>query len=222
MKNKTNKKKEEQHLDVISNMMIEAFFVAADQKPISGNMITTEGNPKIEKEVQIQAQAIHDTLLKINPALKVEYLIEYKTKTTRVYFYRPDYKGSKLLTDLKDAYGSEDDKTIGLLLGYPNCCVDKFIKEKRPAKRYIKESIDNNLASICGRHKEIEGFLGIREPLTDSQHLAGNNFPYIPCSPGCTKTLKELEKRYLTLIAMIIEPFVEEYNRQRKIAEKKK
>lgn len=102
--------------------------------------------------------------------------------------------GTKSMADaLRTADESSDDSKFGLLLGYPNCCIE-FVKVRRSVPK-LAETV--SLYSHLGKY----------DPLIwpASAVLDGALVPHFPCSNSCVHTKAIAKKRWNLIISGSLE-----------------
>jgi hypothetical protein len=86
-----------------------------------------------------------------------------------------------------------DHRSLGLLLGYPECCVDFFVKNEP-----VRSKLDSNYV-VC----TLDNSKGIRYPYftnISKRHMDVTLLNHFPCSFNCERSI-ELAKKHLKLIA---------------------
>jgi len=109
-------------------------------------------------------------------------------------------KEEKLIHNyLVKAVKKTDKKMIGVLLGYPICCVNNYVANPEKAvDKYIEESIRRGIGHVY--EDLIFGAWYVGKMKGDKKGKYRYAFlPYVPCDPFCTLTLYKIEDMCLSM-----------------------
>ncbi|MCD6331155.1 MAG: DUF483 domain-containing protein [Thermoplasmata archaeon] len=114
-------------------------------------------------------------------------------------------KDKKYISEVLDLFNRMDTKSIrrlGNLFGYPKCCVDRYIKDRKnginPHDRYLKQVKEMGLPyheenGTCWTYPLLKVEDGVYSPF------------HIPCSPLCNETNRRVA------LVLYVSPIVSEY-----------